>query len=263
MELFKRLAAPFPPERISWRIGTSNKKKRQRETGDNSAKATKGQALAYIDARDVMDRLDEVVGPAAWRDNYAETPKGRVIAVIEIKVGDEWVAKSDGAGDTDIEGDKGGISDAFKRAAVKWGIGRYLYNISSPWVELDEWEHIKTDEYRKLEQLLLREGGQPAPATRPAPPPADEPAPDNAAAVADAAIGVLETYSDHADQFRGCWDDNREEWKRKLPPVQYARVVAAMKRIGAKFAATKPANGHSPPPKNDFGLGGDDVPQFN
>lgn len=258
---FQRLAAPFPPERISWRIGTSNKKKRQRETGDNNAKATKGQALAYIDARDVMDRLDEVVGPANWSDSYTETAKGRVIAVISINVDGQWVAKSDGAGDTDIEGDKGGISDSFKRAAVKWGIGRYLYSISTPWVELDEWEHIKPDEYRKLEQLLLREGGKPAAVQRPEPPPADPPV--DYAAIANAAISVLETYSDTADQFKDAWEGNRHEWKQKLPAPEYARVVAAMKRIGAKFAPAEKSNGHAPPPKNDFGLNGDEVPAFN
>jgi hypothetical protein len=265
MDTFQRLAAPFPPQRISWRVGTSNKKKRQRETGDNNAKATKGQALAYIDARDVMDRLDEVVGPAGWRDRYVETPKGRMLATIEIKVEDEWVAKSDGAGDTDIEGDKGGISDSFKRAAVKWGIGRYLYNISSPWVELDEWEHIKPEEFRKLEQLLLREGGQPAPPVqRDEPPPTEEPE-QIETDPAGAAIHTLETFGDTADNFKECWSKNQAGWKRTLTAVQYARVVAAMKAMAAKFTPPKVEDMrvNGAPPPNDFGLSGDAIPQFN
>lgn len=94
-------------------------------------------ALAYIDARAVMDRLDAVCGPENWQDSYAETARGRVICTIKIKIGDEWVGKSDGAGDTQVEGEKGGISDAFKRAAVKWGIGRYLYDLDTPWVPCD------------------------------------------------------------------------------------------------------------------------------
>jgi hypothetical protein len=47
------------------------------------------------------------------------------------------VVKSNGAGDTDVEGPKGALSDAFKRAAVLWGIGRYLYSLESPWVALE------------------------------------------------------------------------------------------------------------------------------
>jgi hypothetical protein len=47
------------------------------------------------------------------------------------------VVKSNGAGDTDVEGPKGALSDAFKRAAVLWGIGRYLYSLDSPWVALE------------------------------------------------------------------------------------------------------------------------------
>tara|TARA_R110000851_G_scaffold284617_1_gene438177 strand:- start:1290 stop:1529 length:240 start_codon:yes stop_codon:yes gene_type:complete len=39
----------------------------------------------------------------------------------------EWVWKSDGAGETSIEGEKGGFSDAFKRAAVHFGYARELY----------------------------------------------------------------------------------------------------------------------------------------
>mgnify|MGYP003677905025 CR=1 FL=1 len=85
-----------------------------------------GGTLHYIDARDVMFRLDEVVGPLNWQDSYKEV-MGRIVCTLSIRFGDEWISKEDGAGDTKIEGDKGGISDAFKRSAVKWGCGRYLY----------------------------------------------------------------------------------------------------------------------------------------
>jgi len=42
-----------------------------------------------------------------------------------------WVTKSDGADDSSIESAKGGISDSLKRAAVQYGIGRYLYHPSA------------------------------------------------------------------------------------------------------------------------------------
>lgn len=121
---FAKLAAPFPPERISWRVGSTTQDKK------------KGMALAYIDARDVMDRLDQVCGPEGWQRQYPHA-NGKTVCAIGIKVGDEWIWKADGAGDSDVEAEKGALSDAFKRAAVSWGIGRYLYDVDSPWVEIE------------------------------------------------------------------------------------------------------------------------------
>lgn len=119
------LSAPFPKSAVHWRV----QGKPFPRDGKHSA-----MALAYIDARDVMDRLDDVCGPEGWQSEFTETAKGRVICRLGIKMDGEWVWKSDGAGDTDVEGEKGGISDALKRAAVSWGIGRYLYRLDSPWV---------------------------------------------------------------------------------------------------------------------------------
>ena len=93
--------------------------------------------LHHINARDVMFRLDAVVGPLNWQDSYEEV-LGRVICTLKVRIGDEWISTADGAGDTKIEGEKGGISDAFKRAGVKWGIGRYLYYLNGA-KELPSW----------------------------------------------------------------------------------------------------------------------------
>src|SRR3546814_7172992 len=68
------------------------------------------------------------------------TGKGRLICTISILCGDQWISKSDGAGDTAVEGEKGAISDAFKRCAVKWGVGRYLYDIDAVWAECVTYE---------------------------------------------------------------------------------------------------------------------------
>lgn len=124
----KDLAAEFPRAAVHWRAQTLTK------TGD------KALALAYLDARDVMDRLDEVCGPQNWQSEFVETERGRVICRIGVKVGDEWIWKSDGAGATDVEGEKGGISDALKRAAVQWGIGRYLYRLDAVWAPCETYE---------------------------------------------------------------------------------------------------------------------------
>ena len=64
-----------------------------------------------------------------------------------------WVMKYDGAENTDIEPVKGGLSDSFKRAAVLWGIGRYLYDMASIWVEIEpsgKSSQIKNSEYDRL-----------------------------------------------------------------------------------------------------------------
>lgn len=123
-ELVAELAAPFPPESVHWRAQTVSER-----NGTHKA-----LALAYLDARDVQDRLDGVCGPENWQDSYLETVKGRIICTLQVRVNDEWISKSDGAGDTDVEGEKGALSDALKRAAVKWGIGRYLYSMPNVWV---------------------------------------------------------------------------------------------------------------------------------
>ena len=137
---FGLLSAPFPAERISWRVGAMTKDK------------SRGLPLAYIDARDVMQRLDDIIGPARWQDRYPHAAT-KTVCEIGIKVGDEWVWKSDGAGDTAYEADKGALSDAFKRAAVRWGIGRYLYDVQSPWIPLEN-ESIPASEIPKLRKLL-------------------------------------------------------------------------------------------------------------
>lgn len=127
--LLLALSEPFPAEAIDWRVGATN--------GDKS----KGIALAYIQARPVMDRLDEVVGLGNWTDVYTpiQGKDGVVgfLCTLSLKIGDNWISKMDGADTSDIEAIKGGISDAFKRAAVKWGIGRYLYDLPGIWAPIE------------------------------------------------------------------------------------------------------------------------------
>ncbi len=90
-----------------------------------------------------MDRLDKVVGPGNWQDEYRPGPSGGVICGISIYVYEPegacgWITKWDGAENTDFEAVKGGLSDAFKRAGVKWGIGRYLYGLEGVWVKCEQ-----------------------------------------------------------------------------------------------------------------------------
>lgn len=126
-----RLADPFPPADIEWKPGAVTRDK------------TKGLAMAYVTSRAVQDRLDEVCGPAGWRNEFRPGPDGGVLCGISIRITyddgtQEWVTKWDGADNTDVEAVKGGLSGAMKRAAVQWGIGRYLYSLEPQWVRLDE-----------------------------------------------------------------------------------------------------------------------------
>ena len=146
-EMFDKLAAPFPPEEIEWRSQSF------------SETSNKALALAYITARAVMDRLDEVAGPAYWHDEYKPAPDGGVLCGISIFVNNTWLTKWDGAPGTDIEAVKGGISDSFKRAAVKWGIGRYLYRLDSPWVRAEKkGKFVKLLEIPQLPKWALPTG---------------------------------------------------------------------------------------------------------
>lgn len=147
-DVFDMLAAPFPVEDISWRVGPTNEKRK----GDGPLK---GQPLCYIDARSVMDRLDFVTGPNGWQCSYTPGVGTSIVCNIGINFcsdGSEWVWKADGAGATDMEAEKGALSDAFKRAAVRWGIGRYLYEIKSPWIVLEKRgaTAVITDQQREM-----------------------------------------------------------------------------------------------------------------
>jgi len=120
------LERPFPANKIHWRCGARTKDK------------TKGIPLAYIDARDVMKRLDDVAG-FNWQCRYNLAEGGLLICEIGLKIEDEWLWRANGAGDTQVEAEKGKASDAFKRAAVMWGIGRYLYSIPNQWLPIDKY----------------------------------------------------------------------------------------------------------------------------
>jgi hypothetical protein len=122
--MFDELCRPFAAEEIEWRIGSTN------------ADKTKGMALAYMDARAVMDRFDAVCGPDGWQCNYTMSGAIAICNIGVLMPSGNWIWKADGAGATDVEGEKGMLSDALKRAAVRWGVGRYLYEMDSPWVAI-------------------------------------------------------------------------------------------------------------------------------
>ena len=106
-EIFKKLAEPIE---VRWRVG--------KNMGD------KFSVLAYLDARQVQQRLDDILGPENWSNVY-DSETGT--ATVSIKIDGEWISKTDVGTDSQVEKEKGKASDSFKRAAVLWGIGRFLY----------------------------------------------------------------------------------------------------------------------------------------
>lgn len=121
MSITEQLKKPFNPKVLHWRVGATTKDK------------DKGIALAYLNSRDVMKRLDDVCG-----DNWQVEYPFEGCCRIGIKIDNEWAWRSNGAGETDVEGEKGQYSDAFKRAAVLWGVGRYLYYLENIWMPIKQ-----------------------------------------------------------------------------------------------------------------------------
>jgi hypothetical protein len=109
--LREALAEPFPPEWVDFRPGNR-------------------EALAYIDARVVMDRLDAVVGPHSWTfEPVAVVQDGKEVKVALGRLTVHGVPKCDYGEASNFHATKGAASDALKRAAVHWGIARYLYEV--------------------------------------------------------------------------------------------------------------------------------------
>ena len=99
----------------------------------------KATLLLYQDARCAMNILDSTLGSTAWQREYYEAA-GLLFCKIGIYDAEtsQWLWKSDTGSKSNIEEDKGLASDAFKRAAVAWGIGRELYTAPRITIDLTE-----------------------------------------------------------------------------------------------------------------------------
>jgi hypothetical protein len=156
--VLSRLREPFPSSDIEWKPGSVTKDRK------------KGLAMPFITNRAIQDRLDDVCGASNWRNAYRPGPDGGVLCGISINVtGDPltpcWITKWDGADNNDYQGVKGGLSAAMKRAAVQWGIGRYLYAAPARWIPLDD--RGRFAEQPRLPSALLPRAPRPAPSRPP------------------------------------------------------------------------------------------------
>ena len=161
-----QLEYPFPVEDIEFRVLRTNKAK------------TEGYIAAYVDSRAIQRRLDKVVGWENWQNDFEVTQttisksttgqnstapnkiSNEPTFVCKLSIYSEekgeWLTKSNGAGTTDIEPIKGGLSSAFKRAASMWGIGRYLYDMKDIKCPVDQGKYIPDNEKYMLEQKYIK-----------------------------------------------------------------------------------------------------------
>lgn len=155
------LEKPFPEESLGFRPIATNSDK------------TKALPSAYIDARDVAERLDDVMGVGGWEDNYVIHNASGVICYLTLHFEGRSITKSDfgTVSDQKDEGDrmKAAFSDALKRAAVKFGVGRYLYSREYEWANYDN-RRMQFTEKPRLRHQKAMGGSQPS-----SPPPSSMP----------------------------------------------------------------------------------------
>jgi Rad52/22 family double-strand break repair protein len=116
-DLFAALCAPFDDREVR-------------------SRSQAGRQMSYITARTAMNRLDSVLGPENWWDDYVPG-ENSVLCRLTIRLPDgSTLTKADAGGYAGMpdagDDDKSGFSDGYKRAAVKFGVGRYLYRDGVP-----------------------------------------------------------------------------------------------------------------------------------
>jgi hypothetical protein len=127
-EIMAALAAPFPVADVEWRVDGKPREGEKR-----------ARCVCYIDARAVQCRLDAVLQPFAWSAEYVALEGGHVECRLTLDVAGRTVTRAD-VGEPNQGGFadalKSAYSDALKRAAVHFGIGRYLYEIPAQYAEV-------------------------------------------------------------------------------------------------------------------------------
>lgn len=229
-KLAEELGAPFPEKEIQFKVQNYSKDK------------TKGRLSAYVDARAVQERLNEVLGVFGWSNSYSEPKISEKGASIECKIiaFDEdgtSVERSDvGTGDAGENMIKSAYSDSFKRAGVHFGIGRQLYQFPKDiWVELNG-KFIKDEDKARKRVLTAYKAiveGKPVPkekrpATKPEIKPEDK---TNGTAKAQKGEGITDEGFDEVVSkvnlvLDGKWDkiiskfEDREDYKAELENQQ-------------------------------------------
>jgi len=145
--LLRVLAQPFDPSLIKWVV---------KATAEGKEKKRRGLLAAYADPRAYSDRLNQLVTPLGWTQEYTMNVVGdfqrknggnqtctaaKVMVICRVTIfglnshsgtGEEWADNDNALTSADAQ--------AFKRACSCFGLGRYLYSLPQVWVELDEFK---------------------------------------------------------------------------------------------------------------------------
>lgn len=117
----KLLTAPFAKDKVSVKVQSFNKER------------TKAMLVLYLQHTDVMDRLDAV--DPSWNCTVLEErPVGDTV-YVRTRMTLKGVSRENVGEGNDP---KGAYSDALKRCAMLFGVGRYLYDTNTPWVAYSE-----------------------------------------------------------------------------------------------------------------------------
>jgi hypothetical protein len=168
MDVWSKLAAPLPAGVVSWRQDG----KPMMRGGQHFARF-----VAYIEANTVRERLDSVA-PGDWDltlellppitdgsgvQSLAFKARLQILGVIREDVG---TAETGGGG---ADPYKSAATDAFKRVAVRFGIGHELYAYEQNWVQVDgDGKYAKPlEDPQSAYQRRYGNGARPAPAAPP------------------------------------------------------------------------------------------------
>ena len=145
-ELTAALEVPLDPSVIEWRL-----------TNTTKAGKPRGQVVPYADQRAYTDRLNSLFSPAGWTRKYVvhtsanfersndQKTVAKVFVSCELMIfglglhsatGEEWADDPNAVTSAEAQ--------AFKRACVCFGLGRYLYYYAGTWVDLDDRKRPKT-----------------------------------------------------------------------------------------------------------------------
>jgi hypothetical protein len=140
-EFVAALEVPFDASQIEWRVMNTTK----------NGQPARGQVVPYADQRAYTDRLNALFTPASWTRRYtihtsANFERGqekktvaKVLVSCELTI---FGLGSHSATGEEFADDPNALTaaeaQALKRAAVCFGLGRYLYYFTGSWVDLDD-----------------------------------------------------------------------------------------------------------------------------
>ena len=119
--------------------------------------------LLYKDARADMKILDETFGFDGWERSH-EVIDGKLFCTVKVwsEKRNCWISKQDVGTESNAEKEKGQVSDSFKRACVKLGVGRELYTAPFIWINGNFDKYVKFDvkeiaynEDREIKDLVI------------------------------------------------------------------------------------------------------------